>query len=450
MCPLERSLMRSVAVIDVVLRGACPTRPTNGVERRRAVLLRALVQLGSVHVRLASPLTEREWAETEAYGVESIRVIDEERFRSRRRAGREVRVPRRQPGVACDRSFGAHRYEPVSTDKADVVIFEQLGDLDRHGSWNGPPVILDLDDVESVFAVQRLRFMFNHALDTESSTRLLGLPTAVRKVVIPARRTPRLISQVVAGLTDAARLRRAERRAISRCATVFVCSEEDRQRLGAAPSLVCVPNAFDLEGPPAGRLDVGRPATLCMWGEMTYKPNIDGAKWFVRKVLPRLRQRDPDLRVVIAGNGSDQLGLDRVEGVEVTGFAQDLGAVLERIDVAVVPLRAGVGTRIKILEAWANRIPVVSTTIGAYGLGATGGHDILTADTPKRFAAAIQTCLSDRTTRERLAEHGAVRAAEFSTGQVTEQIVELVGSAIDAGRTGRARANSRDTQDDGE
>jgi glycosyltransferase involved in cell wall biosynthesis len=99
--------------------------------------------------------------------------------------------------------------------------------------------------------------------------------------------------------------------------------------------------------------------------------------------------------------------LAQVEGVTMTGHVDDMAGELSRCDVAAVPIRFGSGTRVKILEAFAHRIPVVSTTLGAEGLEAVDGEHLLLADDPTSFARACERLLGDVVLRKRVAEAGA-------------------------------------------
>jgi glycosyltransferase involved in cell wall biosynthesis len=112
-------------------------------------------------------------------------------------------------------------------------------------------------------------------------------------------------------------------------------------------------------------------------------------------------------RVLIVGRGGDKLGrLKAVEGVEIIGDPLDIAPFYARADVAIVPLRAGGGTRIKILEAFSYGVPVISTTIGAEGLKVTPGSDILIADDPEAFADECCRMIADESLRQRIAAAG--------------------------------------------
>jgi glycosyltransferase involved in cell wall biosynthesis len=137
-------------------------------------------------------------------------------------------------------------------------------------------------------------------------------------------------------------------------------------------------------------------------GTMFWPPNIEGVLWFSENVLPLILEEIPDASFIIAGKDPPQSVKDLTspdtptfEHVNVTGFIPDPIAVLEGSKVFVVPIRAGGGMRVKILDAWLRGIPVVSTTIGAEGIAVEPGVNILIADSPKEFADAVIKVLMD-------------------------------------------------------
>jgi glycosyltransferase involved in cell wall biosynthesis len=170
---------------------------------------------------------------------------------------------------------------------------------------------------------------------------------------------------------------------------------------------------------------------------MGYAPNTDGAQWLVRDILPQLRELLPDVRVRLVGRGSDRLAVASERGVDVTGTVEDMATELARIDVAVVPLRMGGGTRIKILEAWAHQIPVVATGLGAYGLATTDEQDVLIADDAPAFARAIHRVLTDRELRDRLVANGKARAEDLTWKRISAALSPLLASLADGANAER-------------
>jgi glycosyltransferase involved in cell wall biosynthesis len=146
--------------------------------------------------------------------------------------------------------------------------------------------------------------------------------------------------------------------------------------------------------------------TLCFLGSMDWLPNIDGMEWFLSQVWPGLHQSHPDWKLKIIGRKPPP-GLVAAhggrDGVTFTGTVDDVRDHLKGCSAAIVPLRIGGGTRLKILELMASGIPVVSTTIGAEGLPLEHGRHFLQADEPVDLAAAVKQVMGDATLAEGLA-----------------------------------------------
>jgi glycosyltransferase involved in cell wall biosynthesis len=140
-------------------------------------------------------------------------------------------------------------------------------------------------------------------------------------------------------------------------------------------------------------------------GGMHWPPNRDGAVWLAEHIWPGVERAHGDAVLTLVGRSGPQR-LARGERIEATGFVEDLDPILGETAVFVVPLRAGAGMRVKILEAWARALPVVSTTLGAEGLGARDGENILLADDAGEFAGAICRLLEDESLRSRIGQGG--------------------------------------------
>lgn len=144
---------------------------------------------------------------------------------------------------------------------------------------------------------------------------------------------------------------------------------------------------------------------LIFLGSMDWIPNIDGVQWFVREVLPLIRKHRPDCSFAIVGR-KPAPGVRRLmqhdTRLVVTATVADVRPHLWGSAVAIVPLRIGGGTRLKIYESMAARVPVVSTTVGAEGLDVRDGENILIADSAPDFAACCLALLEDAGARRRL------------------------------------------------
>ena len=147
-----------------------------------------------------------------------------------------------------------------------------------------------------------------------------------------------------------------------------------------------------------------RRAHLVFTGSMDWLPNEDGMLYFVRDILPLIRQQEPEATLSIIGRAPTPAVRRLAEGagIEVTGRVDDVRPHVGAGTVYVVPLRIGGGTRLKIFEAMGMGKAVVSTTIGAEGLPVTDGRDILIADDPAGFAAAVVRLIRDESARRRL------------------------------------------------
>ena len=193
------------------------------------------------------------------------------------------------------------------------------------------------------------------------------------------------------GRVDVGRWWRMERAAARRLTGFSVCSEEERARLGG--SAFVTPNSY-----PEVRVGDGARSgspTLLFVGSMGYEPNRAAVAWFARRVLPVIRRHRPDSVFRVVGSGPPPAPeLVQLDGVEAVGTIEDVGDELRRAAAAVIPIPWGAGTRIKILEAVAHRVPVVSTTVGAEGLGLSGGQHVLLADDVDGFAGACLRALA--------------------------------------------------------
>jgi len=172
-------------------------------------------------------------------------------------------------------------------------------------------------------------------------------------------------------------------------------------------ALEVVPNGVDIESY-TGDFGSPVPDTLTFTGVLTYFANFDAIGFFLEEIWPRVRASRPGAKLWITGRTEgvplERLSLD--EGVNFTGYLDDIRPHVARSQVCIVPLRVGGGTRLKILEAMALGTPVVSTSKGAEGLDVTAGQDILIADEPQAFANAVLRLLDDADLRARLSENG--------------------------------------------
>lgn len=145
-------------------------------------------------------------------------------------------------------------------------------------------------------------------------------------------------------------------------------------------------------------------------GTLHYPPNADGIRWFFNEAFPLVQKHVPDATLTIIGKNPPQDFLElarRNPGtIKVTGYVDSLVPYLEESALMVVPVRAGGGMRVRILEAFAYAMPVVTTTVGLEGIHGTHEHDVLVADTPADFAARTIELLENISLQEKLATNG--------------------------------------------
>jgi len=198
---------------------------------------------------------------------------------------------------------------------------------------------------------------------------------------------------------NARRMRRYEPAVAARFdRTVTVTETERMLLLEHAPDLTVdvLPNGVDTQALRRLPAPSGKPAIVFV-GTLSYLPCADAALWLARTILPLARRRFPDLELWIVGRQPPPQVLALAgEGVFVTGAVDDVTPYYERAAVAVAPLQAGGGSRLKILEAMALGRPVVSTRLGAEGIEATPDKHILLADNAQAFADAIARLLVDK------------------------------------------------------
>ena len=154
---------------------------------------------------------------------------------------------------------------------------------------------------------------------------------------------------------------------------------------------------------------------LVFTGSMDWLPNDDGICFFIEKILPRLAQARPDVRLTVVGrNPTARLRQMAAADprITVTGRVDDVRPYIDRAAAYVVPLRIGGGTRLKIYEAMAMARPVVSTTVGAEGLPVRDGRDLLIADDAEAFARAVLRTLEDQALARRLGEQARALVCE--------------------------------------
>jgi len=263
--------------------------------------------------------------------------------------------------VLKSQAYGAYRdglRVLVERERPDLLWFFRFDAV-----WNAgcdrydAPVICDVDDFEA-----------------KAHKRAIGLLPLVKRV---------------AATIDYPFLVRAQRAAAQTCDLLLVSNPEDVAEAAATTGrpVRVAPNGYDYSTPPD--YDRQRQRRIVFFGALNYKPNVDGLCWFVRDIWPKIREAIPDVRLDIAGAPGPAVQLlDQEPGVHLCGFVESIRSFVDSAALLIVPLRMGGGTRIKILEAWALGLPVVSTTVGCEGLDAVNGETLIVADDSDCFSKA--------------------------------------------------------------
>jgi glycosyltransferase involved in cell wall biosynthesis len=238
--------------------------------------------------------------------------------------------------------------------------------------------------------------------------------------------------------TQARRMLAYEQRICRDARHVIAVSEEDAARMRSLFGIThvsSVPTGVDIDffAPPAPRAEEYH---LVFVGSMDWAPNVDGMLYFIDEILPLIRASRPDCRVAVAGRMPPKQIVERAANdplLTVTGTVPDIRPYLWNSAAAIVPLRIGGGTRLKVYEAMAAKIPVVSTSIGVEGLPLTPGRHYLLADDPGAFAKQCLALLSSPREREDLAGQAwSLVSSRFSWEQAARHFEQALLASVGA------------------
>lgn len=294
----------------------------------------------------------------------------------------------------------------------DFVWFGALDHFSQlAASVPAPRMIVDCDDVE-----------------TDKLRRFLSLPRE-------------------RGLPDADRIQRRielpmwariQRRAVQAADAVLVCSELDRGRLVAqaatssqsAQRIISVPNTYPGPDTVVARRPA-EPATLVVIANYGTDQNVDAAVFAARQVLPVLRAAIPAARIRLVGRRPDRLsGLVGIDGLDIVGPVDSVADELAAATAALIPIRFGGGTRLKIIEALAYGVPVISTRPGAEGIEALDGTHLLLADTAADIVAATQRLIREPELATNLVQAGRLLYERSYQPQATAAAVGAMLSRL--------------------
>jgi O-antigen biosynthesis protein len=234
---------------------------------------------------------------------------------------------------------------------------------------------------------------------------------------------------------EAAKYREIELRLARSCDLVWSTSPEDREAIARETPGVrieVVPTIHPLH-------ERGKPfeqrAHLLFIGNLAHRPNADAVHHLLRDIFPLVKKSLPDVRLYLVGdNVTPEIAAYAAPDVEVLGYVPDVGPLFQSCRLMVVPLRYGAGIKGKLGESLSYGLPAVTTTIGAEGFGLTNGNEVLIADEPEAFAAAVVRGYVEKDLWERLAEHGRRHIEKHYTPEV---VADIINSSIrELGLTG--------------
>jgi len=355
-----------------------PAKPAvSGADLRNYQNAVAATELGQVLLVSVRPLGDAEADKGGQIGLASLSVAGGPRGRSLLRRTAKIEVRMSQAILARLKAL-------VREFRPDVVLVEgiSLFQLVEPLRKLAPKLILDMHNVESDLAGQFSRSQ-------------------------PRRRFGWLMT------SEADRIAALERRALALVDRVWVCSQEDRERLlrkfapaipvDVVPNGIPRPHAMPAQPLPLADGASGMPVMVFV-GHLAYAPNVEAAKRLALSILPQVRRTLPSARLILAGRRPVPAveELARQDGVEVVADPDDLDPIFRRGHVSIVPLTAGGGTRIKILEAMAWGLPVVATPLAAEGHGFVDGEDIALAESDADLAGTIVALSRDPERMQRM------------------------------------------------
>ena len=228
-----------------------------------------------------------------------------------------------------------------------------------------------------------------------------------------------------------------EKAACHRFDYVAAVSEDDAETMRreyGVTKVSAVPTGVDTEFFRPSGLHTAEPNSLVFTGSMDWLPNEDAIRYFTEEILPLVRQQLPDIKLTVVGRNPFPSLVELSErdpAVKVTGRVDDVRPYMERAAAYIIPLRIGGGTRLKVYEAMAMEMPIVSTTIGAEGLPVRDGVELLLADTPANFAAAVVRVLREQPLARQIGQQAAATVrAKFGWQGVADEFAELCDKAL--------------------
>jgi polysaccharide biosynthesis protein PslH len=178
------------------------------------------------------------------------------------------------------------------------------------------------------------------------------------------------------------------------------------------------------------------PSRLIITGTLNYHPNVASVEYFVKDILPLIRQQQPDIHLQLVGaHPAASIKALETDQIEVTGFVDSITDYLERATLALAPVVYGSGMQIKVLEAFLTGTPLVATSVALRGLNVQHEQEVLVGDTPADFAAAVLRLLSDPDLRARIGAAGRKYIEDNHDLRVTTAHLETLYHRVMSGQS---------------
>ncbi len=396
----------------LVLTPQLPYPPQQGTSLRNYHLLRALAQRHDVSL-LSFAESDR------PQDIEPLRML-----------GRVI------PPIDVPARSGADRLKQLLTStEPDLALrlrsdafAAALAEALRAGAYD----VVQIEGLELAYYIHTIRAVapgVKIVLDCHNAETELQRRSLQADLSKPARWPAAVYSAMQVG-----RLVRFERWAVTAADAVIAVSETDRDHLIAlgsveSESIAVIPNTIDVSEyddpapvPNELRFD------LVFTGKMDYRPNIDGVLWFANDIWPLIQRARPETTWAIVGQRPHPRlePLRELDGVTLTGRVPEIRPYLKGCRVYIIPLRIGSGTRLKLIEAMAAGVAVVSTSIGAEGFPLTDGENVILADDPSVWSRAVLALLNDEARRERLGAAARTFATRYDWRGIVSELDALM------------------------
>lgn len=227
---------------------------------------------------------------------------------------------------------------------------------------------------------------------------------------------------------------RAETMVLKSVDAVLTVTDRDSQEVlsAGARQAICLPTGIDTQTCRPPEHEPTGPGLVYV-GAFSHHPNVDAMLWFVNDILPIIQKTQPFTTLTIVGSGPPTkiTELAGHRNVTVTGAVPEVGPFIQQAKISVVPLRVGSGIKGKIIEAMAFGRPVITTSIGAEGMGLSHGENVIIADDARSFAAAVIDLLEHPEKAQAIGRAGRALVEErHSQARADEQLLEIYEKTI--------------------